>query len=341
MADQTNNTKKAPLLQVVDLHTSFTTDKGEVQAVNGVSFTLEEGTTLGIVGESGSGKSVTAYSIMQILEQNGHITQGKILFQGEDITHYSSRQMQDFRGKKCSIIFQDPMTSLNPVYTVGNQIMEAVLVHSGKSKEEAKNIAIEMLKLVGINDAERRFKQHPHELSGGMRQRVMIAMALASEPWILIADEPTTALDVTIQAQILELMQDLQKKLNMAIIIVTHDLGVIAQMADEIVVMYGGRICERGTADDIFYHPAHEYTKGLLRSIPRVDNMKEKLVPIAGTPINLLNMPKGCAFCSRCDNAMKICLEEVPPELRMPDGHFASCWMNVKNNNYVEAPDNE
>ena len=341
MADQTNNTKKAPLLQVVDLHTSFTTDKGEVQAVNGVSFTLEEGKTLGIVGESGSGKSVTAYSIMQILEQNGHITQGKILFQGEDITHYSSRQMQDFRGKKCSIIFQDPMTSLNPVYTVGNQIMEAVLVHSDKSKEEAKNIAIEMLKLVGINDAERRFKQHPHALSGGMRQRVMIAMALASEPWILIADEPTTALDVTIQAQILELMQDLQKKLNMAIIIVTHDLGVIAQMADEIVVMYGGRICERGTADDIFYHPAHEYTKGLLRSIPRVDNMKEKLVPIAGTPINLLNMPKGCAFCSRCDNAMKICLEEVPPELRMPDGHFASCWMNVKNNNYVEAPDNE
>ena len=228
MADQTNNTKKAPLLQVVDLHTSFTTDKGEVQAVNGVSFTLEEGKTLGIVGESGSGKSVTAYSIMQILEQNGHITQGKILFQGEDITHYSSRQMQDFRGKKCSIIFQDPMTSLNPVYTVGTQIMEAVLVHSDKSKEEAKNIAIEMLKLVGINDAERRFKQHPHELSGGMRQRVMIAMALASEPWILIADEPTTALDVTIQAQILELMQDLQKKLTMAIIIVTHDLGVIA-----------------------------------------------------------------------------------------------------------------
>ncbi len=336
-----NTAKKPPLLQVVDLHTSFTTDKGEVQAVNGVSFTLEEGKTLGIVGESGSGKSVTAYSIMQILEQNGHITQGQILFQGNDITHYSSKQMQDFRGKKCSIIFQDPMTSLNPVYTVGNQIMEAVLVHHEKSKAEARDIAINMLKLVGINDAERRFKQHPHELSGGMRQRVMIAMALASEPWILIADEPTTALDVTIQAQILELMQELQQKLNMAIIIVTHDLGVIAQMADEIVVMYGGRICERGTADEIFYHPAHEYTKGLLRSIPSVDNMKEKLVPIAGTPINLLNMPKGCAFCARCDNAMKICLEEVPPELPLPDGHYASCWMNVVNHNYVEEPADE
>ena len=199
-----------------------------------------------------------------------------------------------------------------------------------------------MLELVGINDPEKRFKQYPHELSGGMRQRIMIAMALVSEPDILIADEPTTALDVTIQAQILELMQELQKKLNMAIIIVTHDLGVIAQMADEIVVMYGGRICERGTADHIFYSPCHEYTKGLLRSIPSVENMKKKLVPIAGSPINLLNMPKGCAFCTRCDNAMKICLEEVPPELKMPDGHFASCWMNVKNGNYVsEVPGNE
>ena len=328
-----------PLLQVVDLHTSFTTDKGEVQAVNGVSFTLEEGRTLGIVGESGSGKSVTAYSIMQILEQNGHITQGQILFKGEDITHYSAKQMQSFRGRNCSIIFQDPMTSLNPVYTVGNQIMEAILVHSSKTKAEAQASALEMLKLVGINDAERRLKQYPHELSGGMRQRVMIAMALVSEPSILIADEPTTALDVTIQAQILELMQELQQKLNMAIIIVTHDLGVIAQMADEIVVMYGGRICERGTADDIFYHSSHEYTKGLLRSIPSIENMKQKLIPISGSPINLLNMPKGCAFCSRCDNAMKICLEEVPPELRTLDGHFASCWMNVKNHNYVEVPE--
>ena len=335
MADLNKNKSGVPLLQVIDLHTSFTTDNGEVQAVNGVSFTLEEGKTLGIVGESGSGKSVTAYSIMQILEKNGHISQGKILYKGEDITHYSEKKMQDFRGKKCSIIFQDPMTSLNPVYTIGNQISEAILIHSNKTREEAKATTIRMLELVGINDPEKRFKQYPHELSGGMRQRIMIAMALVSEPDILIADEPTTALDVTIQAQILELMQELQQKLNMAIIIVTHDLGVIAQMADEIVVMYGGRICERGTADHIFYSPAHEYTKGLLRSIPSVENMKQKLVPIAGTPINLLNMPKGCAFCARCDNAMKICLEEVPPELKMPDGHYASCWMNVKNNNYV------
>lgn len=332
---------KAPLLEVRNLHTSFTTDKGEVQAVNGVSFTLEEGKTLGIVGESGSGKSVTAYSIMRILEQNGHITEGEILFEGKDITHYSAKQMNVFRGQKCAMIFQDPMTALNPVYTVGNQIEEAIRIHSDMGKKQAYDKALEMLKLVGINDAERRIRQYPHELSGGMRQRVMIAMALASDPSILIADEPTTALDVTIQAQILELMKELQKKLNMAIIIVTHDLGVIAQMADEIVVMYGGRICERGTADDIFYRPCHEYTKGLLRSIPNIQNMKEKLVPIAGTPINLLNMPKGCAFCARCDSAMKVCLDQIPPELQMPDGHFASCWMNVKNHNYVEAADDE
>ena len=325
-----NNKKKPPLLEVIDLHTSFTTDNGEVQAVNGVSFVLEEGKTLGIVGESGSGKSVTAYSIMRILEQNGHITKGKILFQGEDITHYSQKEMNVFRGQKCAMIFQDPMTSLNPVYTVGNQIEEAIMIHSHKNKAEAREAAKKMMELVGINDAERRLGQYPHEHSGGMRQRVMIAMALASEPWILIADEPTTALDVTIQAQILELMQDLQKKLKMSIIIVTHDLGVIAQMADEIVVMYGGRICERGTSDDIFYRPAHEYTKGLLRSIPRIDNMKEKLVPIGGNPINLLNLPKGCPFCSRCDEAMKICIDEIPEEIRLSDSHLASCWMNIK-----------
>ena len=320
------------LLSVKDLHTSFTTDHGEVQAVNGVSFNLDAGKVLGIVGESGSGKSVTAYSIMQILADNGRITSGEILYKGEDISRWGESKMQDFRGKCCSIIFQDPMTSLNPVFTIGSQIAEAVLLHTKSSKHEAMEKALEMLKLVGINEPEKRLKQYPHELSGGMRQRVMIAMALACEPDILIADEPTTALDVTIQAQILELMQSLQKKLGMAIIMVTHDLGVIAEMCDEIVVMYGGRFCERGTADEIFYNPRHEYTRGLLRSIPNITNMKERLVPISGTPINMLNMPKGCAFCARCDKAMKICLEQVPEERIINESHRASCWINTRDN---------
>ena len=319
------------LLSVKDLHTSFTTDHGEVQAVNGVSFNLDAGKVLGIVGESGSGKSVTAYSIMQILADNGRITSGEILYKGEDISRWGESKMQDFRGKCCSIIFQDPMTSLNPVFTIGSQIAEAVLLHTKSSKHEAMEKALEMLKLVGINEPEKRLKQYPYELSGGMRQRVMIAMALACEPDILIADEPTTALDVTIQAQILELMQSLQKKLGMAIIMVTHDLGVIAEMCDEIVVMYGGRFCERGTAE-IFYNPRHEYTRGLLRSIPNITNMKERLVPISGTPINMLNMPKGCAFCARCDKAMKICLEQVPEERIINESHRASCWINTRDN---------
>ena len=318
------------ILSVQNLHTSFHTDKGEVKAVNGVTFNLEKGKILGIVGESGSGKSVTAYSIMRILEKNGRITEGKILYKGQDIAEFSEKQMREFRGKCCSIIFQDPMTSLNPVFTVGNQLREAIELHTDRKGKEAEARAIEMLTLVGVNEPEKRVKQYPYELSGGMRQRVMIAMALACEPDILIADEPTTALDVTIQAQILALMQSLQKKLGMAIIMVTHDLGVIADMCDEIIVMYGGRVCERGTAEDIFYRPHHEYTKGLLRSIPNVDRIGEKLIPIPGTPINLLNMPKGCAFCPRCEEAMKICIEEQPPEMQMPDGHFASCWLNVK-----------
>ena len=318
------------ILSVQNLHTSFHTDKGEVKAVNGVTFNLEKGKILGIVGESGSGKSVTAYSIMRILEKNGRITEGKILYKGQDIAEFSEKQMREFRGKCCSIIFQDPMTSLNPVFTVGNQLREAIELHTDRKGKEAEARDIEMLTLVGVNEPEKRVKQYPYELSGGMRQRVMIAMALACEPDILIADEPTTALDVTIQAQILELMQSLQKKLGMAIIMVTHDLGVIADMCDEIIVMYGGRVCERGTAEDIFYRPHHEYTKGLLRSIPNVDRIGEKLIPIPGTPINLLNMPKGCAFCPRCEEAMKICIEEQPPEMQMPDGHFASCWLNVK-----------
>lgn len=319
------------VLEVSDLHTTFKTDNGDVSAVNGVSFKLEPGKTLGIVGESGSGKSVTAYSIMQILAENGAITGGSVKYKGEDITKWNKKKMADFRGKCCSIIFQDPMTSLNPVFTVGYQLEEAVLLHTDRTKKEAKERAIEMLTLVGVNEPEKRVNQYPHELSGGMRQRVMIAMALACEPDILIADEPTTALDVTIQAQILELMQSLQEKLGMAIIMVTHDLGVIASMCDEIIVMYGGRVCERGTADAIFYSPAYEYTKGLLRSIPTKTNSKTRLVPIGGTPINMLNMPDGCAFCPRCDAAMKICLTEKPEEIWVGEDHLASCWMNIKN----------
>ena len=318
------------ILSVKELRTSFSTDNGEVMAVNGISFDLDRGKILGIVGESGSGKSVTAYSIMRILESNGGIKGGHVFYKGDDITKFSEKQMIEFRGKCCSIIFQDPMTSLNPVFTVGNQLKEAIELHTDRKGKAAEERAVEMLTLVGVNEPEKRVKQYPYELSGGMRQRVMIAMALACEPDILIADEPTTALDVTIQAQILELMQDLQKKLGMALIRVTHDLGVIADMCDEIIVMYGGRVCERGTAEDIFYRPHHEYTKGLLRSIPNVDKIGEKLIPIPGTPINLLNMPKGCAFCPRCENAMKICIEEVPQEMQMPDGHYASCWLNVK-----------
>ena len=301
-----------------------------MHAVNGVSFNLDPGEVLGIVGESGSGKSVTAYSIMQILADTGRITQGSIRYKGDDITKWTERQMSAFRGKCCSIVFQDPMTSLNPVFTVGSQLREAIELHTDKRGAAAKARAIEMLELVGINEPAKRIKQYPFELSGGMRQRVMIAMALACEPDILIADEPTTALDVTIQAQILELIADLQKKMGMAVILVTHDLGVIADMCDNIIVMYGGHICERGTADEIFYNSRHEYTKGLLRSIPNVNNMKQKLIPIAGTPINILNLPAGCAFCTRCDEAMKICLEQQPEEMVINDDHYASCWMNVK-----------
>ena len=325
------------LLSVQDLHTSFFTDSGEVHAVNGVSFNLDPGEVLGIVGESGSGKSVTAYSIMQILADTGRITSGHILYKGQDLTTWDARQMSGFRGKCCSIVFQDPMTSLNPVFTIGNQLREAIELHTDRKGKASLARAIEMLELVGINEPQKRVKQYPHELSGGMRQRVMIAMALACEPDILIADEPTTALDVTIQAQILELMQDLQKKLGMAVILVTHDLGVIADMCDNIIVMYGGRICERGTAREIFYNPKHEYTKGLLRSIPNVNNMKKKLVPIAGTPINMLNLPAGCAFCTRCDAAMKICLTEHPDELTINENHKAACWVNIRDRLMAEG----
>lgn len=319
-----------PMLQVKDLHTSFYTDNGEVHAVNGVTFNLDKGKTLGIVGESGSGKSVTAYSLMRILTDPGKVVGGEVLFNGENILEYSPQKMRSFRGRRISIIFQDPMTSLNPVYTVGNQLIEAIRLHTDRNRKQATQHAQELLNMVGVNDPAKRIKQYPHELSGGMRQRVMIAMALACEPDILIADEPTTALDVTIQAQILELMQALQKKLGMSIIMITHDLGVIAEMCDEIIVMYAGRVCERGTAEEIFYHPCHEYTKGLLRSIPKLSLTHEKLVPIAGSPVDLLRLPKGCAFVSRCDKAMKICMDRLPEEVQINDNHKAGCWMNVK-----------
>lgn len=318
------------LLEVRDLHTSFFTDAGEVKAVNGLSFNLDEGEVLGIVGESGSGKSVTAYSIMRILTDPGIIKSGQILYKGQDIVSISDKEMRKIRGAKISIIFQDPMTSLNPTYTIGNQIEEAILLHTSRTKAEARERAIKMLKLVGVNEPEKRVKQYPHELSGGMRQRVMIAMALACEPDILIADEPTTALDVTIQAQILELMQKLQKEMGMAIIMITHDLGVIADMCNTIIVMYGGRACERGTADEIFYNPCHEYTKGLMRSIPSIVGKRERLIPISGTPNDQLNLPKGCAFAPRCDNAMRICMEAQPDEIWVNQEHSAACWMNVK-----------
>lgn len=319
-----------PLLQVKNLHTSFFTDAGEVRAVNGISYNLDAGKVLGIVGESGSGKSVSAYSVLRILTDTGRVTEGEVLFKGENILNYSEQQMQKFRGSRISIIFQDPMTCLNPTFSIGSQLREAIRIHTDRNKEEIQARALEMLQLVGVNEPEKRLKQYPHELSGGMRQRVMIAMALACEPDILIADEPTTALDVTIQAQILELMQDLQKKLGMAIIMITHDLGVIADMCDEIIVMYGGKVCERGTADEIFYNPRHEYTKGLIRSIPRISEKHERLVPISGSPVDLLNLPKGCAFAARCDHAMKICLEQPPEEVRVNDFHIAACWNNVK-----------
>ncbi|MBE6776303.1 MAG: ABC transporter ATP-binding protein [Ruminococcaceae bacterium] len=319
------------LLEVKDLQTSFFTDAGEVKAVNGVSFTLERGKVLGIVGESGSGKSVTAYSIMQILAGTGKIIGGSIKLDGQELVNAGEKVMKDVRGNKVSIIFQDPMTSLNPTYTIGSQLKEAILLHTDRDKKQAYDRAVEMLRLVNVNEPEKRMKQYPHELSGGMRQRVMIAMALACEPDILIADEPTTALDVTIQAQILELMKDLQEELGMAIIMITHDLGVVAQMCDEVVVMYAGSICEQGTADEIFYNPQHEYTKGLIRSLPSANTAGQKLKPITGTPIDLLNMPKGCAFAPRCDAAMKICIDTKPERMLINDDHAAACWMCIKN----------
>ena len=317
---------------------SFFTPAGEVKALNDVSIHLNDGEVLGIVGESGSGKSVTAYSLMGLTAYPGKLVGGTIDFNGHRINDLSEKEFRKIRGNEVSIVFQDPMTSLNPVYTIGNQIMEVILLHTDKNKEQARARAKELLELVGINEPEKRLKQYPHELSGGMRQRVMIAIALACEPKLLIADEPTTALDVTIQAQILELMMELKEKLGMAIIMITHDLGVVASMCDRIAVMYAGRIVEYGTTDDIFYNPKHEYTKGLLKSIPRLDAKEhERLVPIEGTPIDLLNPPAGCPFAPRCSNCMKICLREMAPVTTFDDVHYTQCWMNQKEQMEREA----
>ncbi len=320
------------LLEVKDLQVSFFTPAGEVKAVGGISFSLERGKVLGIVGESGSGKSVTAYSIMQILEKSGKIVSGSIRFQGQELVGAGEKVMKNLRGNRISMIFQDPMTSLNPTFTIGHQLMEGILLHTQRNRQQAWDRAVEMLKLVGVNEPEKRMKQYPHQLSGGMRQRIMIAMALACEPDILIADEPTTALDVTIQAQILELMQKLQKEMGMATIMITHDLGVVAQMCDEVIVMYAGTICEQGTVEEIFYNPRHSYTKGLLRSIPTLEH-NGRLRPIAGTPIDLLNMPQGCPFAPRCEDAMRICLKKRCERTAINDRHYAACWLNHKEEN--------
>ncbi len=319
------------LLDIKDLRLSFFTPAGEVKALNGISLQMNEGDVLGIVGESGSGKSVTAYSIMGLIPFPGKIVGGTIDFNGHRINEMTEAQMRKIRGNEVSIIFQDPMTSLNPVYTIGNQIQEVILLHTDMTKKQAYERSLELLHLVGINDPKKRLKQYPHELSGGMRQRIMIAIALACEPKLLIADEPTTALDVTIQAQIIDLMMELKEKINMSIIMITHDLGIVANMCEKIVVMYGGKIVERGTSDEIFYNPKHEYTKGLLRSIPKLHAQKhEKLIPIEGTPIDMLNPPAGCPFAPRCDKCMRICLREMPMYTKISDTHECACWLLQK-----------
>ena len=319
------------LVDIQEERLSFFTPAGEVKALNNVTLQMREGEVLGIVGESGSGKSVTAYSIMGLTAQNGKIVGGSVEFNGHKIHEMSEKELRKIRGNEVSIIFQDPMTSLNPVWTVGNQIAEAVSLHTDKKGRAAMERAKELLELVGINEPEKRLKQYPHELSGGMRQRVMIAIALACEPKLLIADEPTTALDVTIQAQILELMQELKQKLGMGIIMITHDLGVVASMCDYIAVMYAGEIVEYGTTDDIFYNPKHEYTKGLLRSIPKFhEHDYSKLVPIEGQPVDLLNPPKGCGFAPRCSNCMKLCLTHKPEKNQYEGVHYARCFIQQK-----------
>lgn len=325
------------LLDVKDLKVSFFTAAGEVKAVGGISYQLKYGEVMGIVGESGSGKSVEAYSIMGLLQSPGKVVGGSISFEGKDVLAFDKNQLQDFRGNEVSMIFQNPMTCLNPVYSIGNQLIEAVRCHKKVTKAEARTKSVEMLKLVGINNPEKRMEQYPHELSGGMRQRVMIAMSLICDPKMLIADEPTTALDVTIQAQIIELMKEIQKKTKMAIIFITHNLGVVAEICDQVSVMYAGKIVEQGKVENIFYHPKHPYTLGLMRSMPRIDEEEhERLIPIQGTPVDMLNPPAGCPFGPRCDHCMKICLRKEPPKFDLGEGHTVACWLLADQNGKEE-----
>ncbi|UFT98921.1 ABC transporter ATP-binding protein [Radiobacillus kanasensis] len=316
------------LLEVKDLHVSFSTYGGEVKAVRGVSFELKKGETLAIVGESGCGKSVTSNSIMRLIPSPpGKISNGSILFKGRDLLKMKEKEMRKIRGVDISMIFQDPMTALNPTLTVGNQLKEGLRQHKQVSNSEAHHQALQMLDLVGIPNPEERLKQYPHQFSGGMRQRMVIAMALICEPELLIADEPTTALDVTIQAQILELFHEIQKKTGVAIILITHDLGVVAKIADRIAVMYAGKIIERGTKREIFYEAQHPYTKGLLQSVPRLDLIEESLTPIDGTPPDLFSPPVGCPFTARCPYAMEVCEKVYPKTTRLGSSHQVDCWL--------------
>ncbi|GAA0085097.1 ABC transporter ATP-binding protein [Clostridium sp. MB05] len=327
------------LLEVKNLKTSFKTHIGDVQAVRGVSLHLDKGEALGIVGESGCGKSVTMMSIMRLLADNAVIDADTIMFNGTDITNPNEKVMQKIRGNEMAMIFQDPMTSLNPLYTVGEQLTEHLIKHKRISKKEANEQAIKMLDMVGIPSPEKRLKQYPHEFSGGMRQRVMIAMSLICEPNLIIADEPTTALDVTIQAQILDLMKDLKEKVNSSIILITHDLGVVADLCSRINVMYGGIVVEEGSDEDIFYNGRHPYTWGLLNSVPNPKSeIKEKLTPIEGQPPDLLKPPVGCPFAARCKYAMKVCIENQPPLFEISKGHRAACWLCHENAPKVESP---
>lgn len=315
-----------PILSVKNLQISFKTFAGEVQAIRGVSFDLHKGETLAIVGESGSGKTVTTRSIMGLLSKNAIIKSGEVLFNGDNLLQYKERQMRDIRGTQIAMIFQDPMTSLNPTLTIGQQIMEILTKQRGMSKSEAIEETIDLLTLCGIRDPEARLKQYPHQFSGGQRQRIVIAIALAGDPEILIADEPTTALDVTIQAQIIELLEEIQRQKDMAIIFITHDLGVVANVADRVAVMYAGKIVEIGGVDDIYYHPQHPYTWGLLSAMPTPDQ-KGELYAIPGTPPDLLNPPKGDAFALRNEYALAIDFEEEPPMFQVCETHYAATWL--------------